>query len=287
MRKISEIIIHCTATPRGQHVTTEQIRECHVKQNGWNDIGYHYIIDLDGAVHKGRPDEVAGAHCLGHNSQSIGVAYVGGVEADGRPADTRTPEQKHSLRTLVGMLLRKYPESTVHGHNEFAAKACPSFNVAAEFGKKIIGVIAAIILSTVSTGCGTIKKATDTKTEQSETTIVSTLEKQILSDRLLEIADLSVSIDSAVIERHLTDSLPAERLKTGRITLKLTQRKAVDTKSAIESKKEYRRTAEAESKSKTEREIDNGSSIISRMAIIVMSLMAGGWLGWRFCRKNW
>lgn len=132
MRQINEIIIHCTATPEGRDVTVEQIREWHVKGNGWSDVGYHYIIDLDGKVHPGRPIQQPGAHCKGHNAKSIGIVYVGGLAADGKtPKDTRTPAQRIALRQLIAQLQEQFPESwgNIHGHNEYAAKACPSFNV--------------------------------------------------------------------------------------------------------------------------------------------------------------
>lgn len=134
-RCINEIIIHCSATPEGKDVTVEQIRDWHVRGNGWSDIGYHWIIYRDGSVHAGRPESKKGAHCNGHNANSIGICYVGGEVADGShtPKDTRTPAQKVALIKLVNELRQRYPGATVHGHNEFAAKACPSFDVKKEF----------------------------------------------------------------------------------------------------------------------------------------------------------
>ena len=76
MRNINEIIIHCAATPEGKNFTVEQIRDWHVNGNGWRDIGYHFVIYLDGSVHKGRPIEEVGAHCRGHNANSIGICSV-------------------------------------------------------------------------------------------------------------------------------------------------------------------------------------------------------------------
>lgn len=129
MRKINEIIIHCSATPEGRNVTTTDIEAWH-KQRGFSEIGYHYVIYLDGSVHIGREESKVGAHCLGHNANSIGVCYIGGVAKDGKTAkDTRTEAQKVALRNLVANLKRKYPSASIHGHNEFAAKACPSFDV--------------------------------------------------------------------------------------------------------------------------------------------------------------
>lgn len=132
-RFINEIIVHCSATPENKPVTVEEIRKYHLTR-GFKDIGYHYIIYLDGSVHIGRQEYEAGAHCTGHNKYSIGVCYVGGVEKDGKtPKDTRTQAQKESLVKLIKELSLKYPFATIHGHNEFANKACPCFDVKKEF----------------------------------------------------------------------------------------------------------------------------------------------------------
>lgn len=132
MRKISKIIIHCSATPEGKDFTVQQIDSWH-RQRGFRCIGYHFVIYRDGSVHVGRPIEQSGAHTSGHNAHSIGICYIGGCAADGKtPKDTRTPAQRAALIRLVAELLRQYPAATVHGHNEFANKACPSFNVQKE-----------------------------------------------------------------------------------------------------------------------------------------------------------
>lgn len=131
MRSINEIIIHCSATRRGQNVTVEQIDLWHRKR-GFKCIGYHYVVMLDGNVVEGRPLQEIGAHCTEHNAHSVGVCYVGGLELDGRAADTRTTEQKKALRDLVARLCAQFPGATVHGHREFANKACPCFDVSRE-----------------------------------------------------------------------------------------------------------------------------------------------------------
>lgn len=133
MRTINRIILHCTATPDGRHHTVEEVKRWHTAPppngRGWKDIGYHFLIYLDGSVHAGRPIAEAGAHTKNHNDDSIGVCYVGGVGKDMQPKDTRTPEQKKAMDNLIAILKHVYPGSTVHGHCEYAAKACPSFNV--------------------------------------------------------------------------------------------------------------------------------------------------------------
>lgn len=131
MRPVNKIIIHCSATELGNDYSLEEIRRWHLLR-GFNDVGYHYIIQTNGYVLKGRPLSKVGAHCYGYNKNSIGVCYIGGLH-NGKPCDTRTKEQKHALRELIASLKRMYPGATIHGHNEFANKACPCFDVSKEF----------------------------------------------------------------------------------------------------------------------------------------------------------
>ena len=136
-RIITEIIVHCTATPEGKDYTTEDIKVWH-KARGFSDIGYHYVIYRDGTVHTGRDVNVAGAHCSGHNAHSIGVCYVGGEQFIPKakklpPKDTRTAAQKTALLKLLKELKELYPQATIHGHRDFANKACPSFDATAEY----------------------------------------------------------------------------------------------------------------------------------------------------------
>ena len=132
-RRINEIIVHCTATPEGRDYTVADIRQMH-KAQGWVDIGYHYIVYRDGSIHEGRNVDMVGAHCQGHNAQSIGVCYVGGVARDGKtPKDTRTQAQKDALIHLLMQLVCLYPDATIRGHRDFAAKACPSFDATREY----------------------------------------------------------------------------------------------------------------------------------------------------------
>lgn len=129
MRQIKQIIIHCSATPEGRNIGATTIRGWH-KERGFNDIGYHYVIRLDGTIETGRPIEQIGAHCKGHNRNSIGICYIGGTEKDCKtPKDTRTPLQREALQQLCKQLKAEYPNATIHGHSDFANKACPSFNV--------------------------------------------------------------------------------------------------------------------------------------------------------------
>lgn len=138
-RTITELIVHCTATPEGKDYTVADIRRWHTLPvskggRGWSDIGYHYIVDRYGHVHEGRNVDIIGAHCTGHNAHSIGIVYVGGCERNGKtPKDTRTLAQKAALITLLTELRTLYPSASIHGHRDFAAKACPSFDATAEY----------------------------------------------------------------------------------------------------------------------------------------------------------
>lgn len=131
-RKIDRIILHSTATPEGRDVDAETITRWH-KNKGWSTIGYHYVVKLDGTIENGRSVHDIGAHARGYNRTSIGVVYVGGCDDEMQPKDTRTVEQCMALANLLEALLDLYPNATLHGHNEFAQKACPSFNVQEEY----------------------------------------------------------------------------------------------------------------------------------------------------------
>lgn len=131
MRPINKIIVHCSATPEGKNFGVADINRWH-KQRGFTEIGYHYVIYLDGSMHTGRNITKIGAHCSGYNTGSIGVCYIGGVARDGKtPKDTRTPEQKNSLIKLLKELMQTYnlKPKDVYGHYQFANKACPSFKI--------------------------------------------------------------------------------------------------------------------------------------------------------------
>ncbi|MGL5011809.1 MAG: N-acetylmuramoyl-L-alanine amidase [Paracoccaceae bacterium] len=138
MRPINEIIIHCTATPEGHAVSVETIRGWH-KQRGWADIGYHYVVHLDGTIEEGRRVPQVGAHVAGRNTGTIGVVYVGGIDANGAPKDTRTKAQKTSLKKLLTDLLWEFPTiRKISGHNQYANKACPCFNAQKEYAPLLV-----------------------------------------------------------------------------------------------------------------------------------------------------
>jgi len=128
MRKIDKIIIHCTATYEGREVSIETIDKWH-KARGWKGVGYHFLIGLDGTVSYGRDVATIGAHTRGQNGSSLGIAYVGGVDAQKEPKDTMTEKQELSMLELIRGLRIVFGDLALHGHNEYANKACPSFDV--------------------------------------------------------------------------------------------------------------------------------------------------------------
>lgn len=153
MRNIDAIIIHCSATRSGQDLRTKDIDRIH-KARGFKQIGYNFVIDLDGLVENGRPLSMDGAHCNtkgfskeSYNKHSIGICYIGGLDKNGKPADTRTEAQKNALRDLVAKLCKEYDIIEVLGHRDTSPdldgsgevepaefiKACPCFDVRSEF----------------------------------------------------------------------------------------------------------------------------------------------------------
>jgi len=145
-RRIDWLVVHCTATREGQDISIEQIRQWHLNR-GWSDIGYHYVIDLDGNILEGRPVTRIGAHVRGFNRYSIGITYVGGVDRNLAPKDTRTTRQKVALEWLLKELKKHHPLAKIQGHRDFSkdinnngiiepfewVKACPSFDAKREY----------------------------------------------------------------------------------------------------------------------------------------------------------
>lgn len=150
MRKINLIVIHCSATREDRSLTTFDLETLH-RQRGFKGIGYHFYIRKDGTVIPTRPLERIGAHAKGFNAESVGICYEGGLDCQGHPADTRTPEQRVSLRAMVLQLKESFPDCQVCGHRDLSPdlngngeiepeewiKQCPCFDVKAEdFGNK-------------------------------------------------------------------------------------------------------------------------------------------------------
>jgi len=127
-RRIDKLIIHCAATKPDMDIGVEQIDVWH-KERGWSGIGYHHVIRRDGRIENGRSVDEVGAHVSGHNTGSFGICMVGGVDNKNKPASNFTDAQWKTLRKCVMIFKAEHPNATVHGHNEFADKACPSFDV--------------------------------------------------------------------------------------------------------------------------------------------------------------
>ena len=150
MRQINLIVIHCSATRAGSELTLQQLDIMH-RQRGFNGTGYHYYIRRNGKICTGRPIELAGAHAKGYNAKSVGICYEGGLDKDGKAADTRTLHQRMALSWMISEMLRRYPGSRLCGHRDLSpdlngngviephewTKMCPCFDVANEYDNLI------------------------------------------------------------------------------------------------------------------------------------------------------
>ena len=124
------LVIHCSATRADQEITADHIRRWHVDDNGWSDIGYHWVIEREGKLQHGRHAQSQSAHVRGHNHESIGICLVGGMAENSDPEDNFTPEQWLVLEKLIEVLQVRYPAAQVVGHYYFTPyKTCPNFVV--------------------------------------------------------------------------------------------------------------------------------------------------------------
>ena len=144
MRAIKYIAVHCTAG--SQHTTIKELQQ-EFRRKGWKNPGYHYVVAADGTITQLLDEDKVSNGVKGYNSVLINVAYIGGVEAEGKPVDNRTAAQKASLAGLLGVLRKKYPTATIQGHRDFSPdrnrngriepseyiKACPCFDAKAEY----------------------------------------------------------------------------------------------------------------------------------------------------------
>lgn len=133
-RNIKYIVIHCSATKEGCLFTAVDIDKWH-KAKGWAEIGYNYVIDLDGKIELGRDVDKVPAQVEGYNSNAIGICYIGGLDENMKPKDTRTAQQKQSLLKLLKELKALYPNAVIQGHRDFPGvnKACPCFDAKKEY----------------------------------------------------------------------------------------------------------------------------------------------------------
>ena len=196
MRKINEIIVHCAATREGRDFTVEDITQWH-KARGFATIGYHYVIYRDGSIHEGRPLEQIGAHCVGHNKHSIGICYIGGCASDGKtPKDTRTSEQKEALLSLLRRLKARFPNATIHGHRDFAAKACPSYDAFREYRQLALAIML-VFSSLLFSSCRSTKRVVKEKAEVAMQQTVSQSATSFATDKFLQ--NIVLQIDSIVL----------------------------------------------------------------------------------------
>lgn len=137
MRPITHLVVHCSATPGGRDIGAKTIREWHLAK-GWSDIGYHYVIRLNGTIEMGRPLGIPGAHVEGHNATTVGVCMVGGTDDQMVPKNTFTAAQFNALRALLNDLRHQFPNAAILGHRDFpnVHKACPSFDVRSWWSQK-------------------------------------------------------------------------------------------------------------------------------------------------------
>ena len=203
MRKIDSIIVHCSATKAGQDFTAADIDRWH-RERGFNGIGYHYVIRLDGRLEKGRDVSLIGAHCKGWNERSIGICYVGGLNENGQPADTRTNAQKRVLYQVIMDLQREYGILQVLGHRDTSPdlngdgviepyeymKACPCFDVR-EFmksGRELLFILLlAFIIPVLFSGCRCKKEMLNRNSKiEMDSSSLSRYSNEILRDSSFE-----------------------------------------------------------------------------------------------------
>lgn len=136
MRKIERIFVHCTAGPQSQSIEDLKQEFC---RKGWKSPGYHYVVSPNGGTHQLLPIEQVSNGVQGYNGTAINVAYIGGIDGNGKPIDNRTPEQKDALVLLLHKLHLQFPSAQILGHRDIWGdrskwkKMCPCFNAAEEY----------------------------------------------------------------------------------------------------------------------------------------------------------
>ena len=128
--KTDTIVIHCSATPPTMDIGVEKIREWHVGENHWDDVGYHHILKRCGTLEPGRPEEMQGSHARAVNGTSLGICLVGGSNASGDWENNFQDEQFVTLKSLILDLIKRYEIKKIIGHYQVDdKKECPSFKV--------------------------------------------------------------------------------------------------------------------------------------------------------------
>ena len=250
MRNIDSIIVHCSATKAGQDFTAADI-DCWHRERGFNGIGYHYVVRLDGKLEKGRDVSLAGAHCKGWNERSVGICYIGGLDANGRPADTRTNAQKRVLYQIIMDLQWEYNILQVLGHRDTSpdlngdgviepyeyVKVCPCFDVK-EFlrsGRELLFVLlVALVVLVLLSGCRSKKEVIN---RESEVRVDSSLNSS--SGKSLVKNKVASEKDSEVVEEHIEQVVfvfPVDTLglKAGMMVKTVVDRKNVNEKQLLQ-----------------------------------------------------
>jgi len=146
VREVNYLVVHCSATSFGKDLDVMDIDRMH-RRRGWSGVGYNYVIKLDGTIENGRPLEKIPAHVKGFNRNSIGICYIGGLDENGKGADTRTPQQKEALLFQLMSLKQRFPDAVIVGHRDLSPdkdgdgiverhewlKLCPCFNAKEEY----------------------------------------------------------------------------------------------------------------------------------------------------------
>lgn len=239
MRNIDTIIVHCSATKAGKDFTAADIDRWH-RERGFNGIGYHYVIRLDGKIEKGREVALIGAHCKGWNERSIGICYVGGLDEGGQPADTRTGAQKRVMYELILELQREYEIGNVMGHRDAPSlKACPCFDVRKfmQSGREMLCVLGLMMVMTVLiSGCRTGKETMNSSSEMAKDSCFS----MAYGKSAVEFVSLT-DTDSQTVEEHIEQTItfvPVDTTQGGVVTV---------VKSVVNRKRERNRLLTAES----------------------------------------
>ena len=245
MRNIDSIIVHCSATKAGQDFTATDIDRWH-RERGFNGIGYHYVICLDGKLEKGRDVALAGAHCKGWNERSIGICYIGGLDENGRPADTRTNAQKRVLYQIIMDLQREYNILQVLGHRDTSpdlngdgviepyeyVKACPCLDVK-EFlrsGRELLFVLlVAWVVPVLLSGCRSKKEVIN---RESEVRVDSSLNSS--SGKSLVKNKVASEKDSEVVVEHIEQVLFVFPVDTLGLKVGMAVKTVVDRKNVYE-----------------------------------------------------
>lgn len=301
-RKIDAIIVHCSATKAGQDYTEADINRWHCAQ-GMGGTGYHYVIRLNGKIERGRDISLPGAHCRGWNNRSIGICYIGGLDANGKPADTRTKAQKEALYGLIKTLLREFPTlRMVMGHRDTSpdvngngviepqeyVKACPCFDVKEWLKRGWNGIVLLlmVLLASCVLSCRSRKNIYASRVATDSVAVLASAGRSVRQN-------LSASALSEELREHIarktmiwgTDTVNVQTIVEKRMNGSArTEIRAVTV--AEDSAKELRRTSLTEEKKERKRSDETGKSPWKRWLLALVVVAAGSYLLGRRARHR-